>query len=240
MTYPLTVVIPCYNEAFRISECFSLIKNNLQLGWEWIFVNDGSSDNTADLISEFSAVNPSSIRLLDLPCNVGKGGAVIEGIQHARGKIVGFVDADLAATPLEFGRLFQRPEVVSGKAMIIGIRVKTQGGKVKRFLYRHLMGRVFQTYVSVTTGLDIYDSQCGFKLLSTKKARDIVELMTTKGFTFDIEMILIALSLGMEIHEEMISWEEKGQSSIRLRHILQMIFEVWRIRSRHLHQPPKK
>ena len=146
--------------------------------------------------------------------------------------MVGFVDADLAVSPLNFKKFISRPEIVQGKALLAGIRVKTHDGQVKRYLYRHLMGRIFQTYASIITGLSVYDTQCGFKLLAADKARKIANQMRCNGFTFDIEMFLLALKLGMSIKEEMIPWEEKGNSSIRLRHIFRMLVEVWEIRVR--------
>ena len=112
------------------------------------------------------------------------------------------------------------------------MRLKTQEGKVKRLLHRHLMGRIFQTYASVMTGLTVYDTQCGFKLMNRATARALATRMTLDGFAFDVEMILIAHLLGLRIREELIAWEEKGQSKIRPRHILQMIRDIALIRWR--------
>ncbi len=231
-THQLTVIIPCYNEAERLSRFFTLIKANLELDWEWLFVDDGSRDTTANTIDDFRSIAPQKITLITLPHNQGKGRAVREGLLQAQGRMVGYVDADLAASPLLFKDLIEEPEIASGRELLIGIRVKTQDGKVHRLLYRHYMGRVFQTYTSIITGLSVYDTQCGFKLMETGMARKIARQMICLGFAFDVELILLAMKFGMKIREEMIPWQEQGDSRIRPRHIFNMAMDILRIAKR--------
>jgi len=116
------------------------------------------------------------------------------------------------------------------------MRLKTQDDKVKRLLYRHIMGRIFQTYTSMVTGLTVYDTQCGFKLLATSCARKIACDLQCNGFAFDVELLLLALRLGMHIREEPISWCEKGNTTVRTRHIIRMIIDIWQIKKRVLLQ----
>ena len=233
MSLELSVVIPCYNEAFRLGDFFSLIRNNSSLNWEWIFVDDGSTDQTGRAVNEFSqSFDLSRVHLVSVTPNQGKGNAVKQGILKAKGRLTGYVDADLAASPICFKKFINATDLREGEVILVGARVKTQDGKVERYLYRHLIGRVFQTYVSLITGLVVYDSQCGFKLISTAQAKKIAAQMSCSGFAFDVEIILLALSMGMSIREEMIEWREKGKSSIRAKHILQMLADVWKIRSR--------
>lgn len=226
----LTVIVPCYNEAGRLGEFFALIEANLERNWEWLFVDDGSRDKTAELVEDFCRLAPEKARLHRLERNCGKGRAVREGIMQAAGKAIGYVDADLAASPLEFERFLDDEEVLAGRELVVGIRIKTQDGNVQRYLYRHLMGRAFQTYASVATGLTVYDTQCGFKLMAREAAQQIAPLMITDGFAFDVELILLAHILGLGIREEMISWQEKGDSRIRPSHVLRMALDILKIR----------
>ena len=71
MNFDLTIIIPCYNEARRLGGIFNLIRSNLDLNWEWLFVNDGSNDGTDRIIQEFAQLEPQKIRLLSLPENCG-------------------------------------------------------------------------------------------------------------------------------------------------------------------------
>jgi dolichyl-phosphate beta-glucosyltransferase len=231
--FELSVIIPCYNEAGRLPPFFSLIREHAELPWEWVFVDDGSRDDTRAVIEAFRADTDASVHLIGLDQNCGKGAAVRAGMLAARGKLVGFVDADLAASPLQFDQFKDTPGVVDGSELLLGIRVKTHDGRVKRLLYRHLMGRCFQTYTSMMTGLTVYDTQCGFKLMAADRARAIAERMRCDGFAFDVEMILVATQMGMVVREEMINWQEMGDSRIRPQHILQMAIDIWRIRRRH-------
>jgi len=232
MSKELTVIVPCYNEAPRLERFFTLIRENLDCNWEWLFVNDGSTDETATLIENFRRLDPEKLKLESYPENRGKGHAVRTGILAAHGRLVGYVDADLSASPLVFDRYLNDEELHAGQRMIVGIRVKTQDGRVKRFQYRHLMGRVFQTYVSIITSLTAYDTQCGFKLIAREPVQTIAKLMKTDGFAFDVELILIAHYMGMHIDEVMIPWKEMDHSKIRIPHIIRMALDVLMIRKR--------
>ncbi len=229
MTPELTVIIPCYNEAERLAEFFALIRKHRELNWEWLFVNDGSTDRTAELVAAFAAELPEHVRLHTLPRNCGKGRAVREGMLQAKGKLVGFVDADLAASPLLFRDYLENEDVRRGRSLLLGIRVK---GQVKRYLYRRLMAYGFQVAVAQVTGLSTRDTQCGFKLMSRTRARQLAENMACDGFCFDVELLLLAQRLGMKLDERPIAWEEKGRSRIRPRHILKMLLDLRRIRRR--------
>lgn len=228
----LTVIVPCYNEAIRLKKICGLIQENLGRKWEWLFINDGSTDETPGIIESFCRLEPERIKLKSNAQNRGKGHAVRNGILAACGKLVGYVDADLSVSPLLFEKYLGDEEVRAGRRMIAGIRVKTHDGRVERLLYRHIMGRIFQTYVSNATDLATYDSQCGFKLLAREPARVIAKLMKIDGFAFDVELILIAHHMGIHIDEVMIPWKEMGHSKVHMRHIVQMALDVLKIRKR--------
>jgi glycosyltransferase involved in cell wall biosynthesis len=232
MANQLTVVVPCYNEVKRIGGFFELIEKNQELDWEWLFVDDGSSDSTAAKVQEFAEKVSCNVRIHSLPKNQGKGAAVCAGLIEATGDLVGYVDADLAASPITFKRLVDDEKLRAGGRLIVGIRLMTHDGKVERLLHRHLMGRVFQTITSNLTGLRVYDTQCGFKLMSRELARRLGEEMWCKGFCFDVELIMRADSMGVHIEEVPISWVEKGHSTIRFKHIFTMFRDVFRIRDR--------
>jgi dolichyl-phosphate beta-glucosyltransferase len=188
-----TVVVPCYNEAARLpAEAFV----DFVRGWpggRLLFVDDGSSDGTADLLAALVARAPESLALLTLPRNAGKAEAVRRGILHAAGQgahAVGYWDADLA-TPLEVIPHFEallaaHPQI----DIVMGSRVRLLGNSVERKAGRHYLGRVFATVVSWMLQAHVYDTQCGAKLL---RATPLVQALFAAPFlsrwVFDVELL---------------------------------------------------
>lgn len=234
MNFDLTVIIPCYNEAERLGGIFDLIRSNLDRNWEWLFINDGSGDGTDRIIQAFTELDPPKIRLFSLSKNSGKGRAVCEGILRAKASLLGYVDADLSASPLLFSKFLNDPDLIAGREMIIGIRRKGMDCRIERYLYRHILGRFFKIYTSFLMGLRVYDTQCGFKLLAADPARKIASAMVIDGFSFDVELLLRAQHLGMYLKEVPIPWEEKKGNKIRPHHLVEMARDVhrtwWRLK----------
>jgi len=232
MLIPVSVIVPCHNEATRLKSIFSLIEANAELGWEWVFVDDGSTDDTAVRIESFLRSDADRIRLISYEPNTGKGRAVREGLRQARGRLVGYVDADLAASPLDFAGFMDDPELLAGNELVAGIRVKGADTTVRRDTRRHVMGRVFRAYVQFVTRLNLHDTQCGFKLMAAETAHALAERLACNGFAFDVELLLLARVMGVRIREEPIDWAEQGRSTIRLAHILHMVIDLFLIRRR--------
>jgi len=191
----ITVVIPCFNEAARLSETAFTAFIESCPDVDFLFVNDGSTDSTEQVLRRLAEQNPARYRAHSLAINRGKAEAVREGLcvafaQEPRPHYVGFWDADLA-TPLDAipglaSVLDQRPEV----QMVFGARVMLLGRLIQRTWLRHYPGRVFATLVSLMLGIPIYDSQCGAKLF---RANDEVAALFAKPFAtrwiFDVEIL---------------------------------------------------
>jgi glycosyltransferase involved in cell wall biosynthesis len=187
------IVVPCFNEARRLrSEAFTeFAARHADIGF--LFVNDGSSDETLPLLQRLAAGAPGSVEVLDLPVNRGKAEAVRQGVQAAlrfEPAYVGFWDADLA-TPLaeipELIAVMQRDPAVE---MVFGSRVRLMGRTIERLAWRHYAGRVFATVVSLLLRLAIYDTQCGAKLF--RVTPDVVALFERpflSRWIFDVEII---------------------------------------------------
>jgi dolichyl-phosphate beta-glucosyltransferase len=191
----ITVVIPCFNEAARLSTtAFSAFSDDSP-DVDFLFVDDGSTDSTERVLRSLEEQNPERYSVHSLAVNRGKAEAVREGLlialrREPQPHYVGFWDADLA-TPLDaIPRLAtvldQRPEV----QMVFGARVMLLGRLIQRTWKRHYPGRVFATLVSLMLGIPIYDSQCGAKLfrVNDEVAALFAEPYTTR-WIFDVEIL---------------------------------------------------
>ena len=187
------VVVPCYNEAARLPTArykdFLLEQPELA----FVFVDDGSRDDTLALLRSLERVDPERVRLLALPENLGKAEAVRRGILRAledEVDYVGFWDADLA-TPLsaipDFVRLLDaRPEL----ELAIGARVVLLGRRIERRALRHYLGRVAATAIALVLGLRVYDTQCGAKLFrANATARELFREPFAARWAFDVEIL---------------------------------------------------
>ncbi len=187
------IVIPCYNEAARLPvETFrGFIETDPEI--DFLFVDDGSRDETGEVITALAAERPGRFHALRLEQNGGKAEAVRRGINHGMGlghAYIGFFDADLA-TPLE--ELPPMRDLLEGRPeleIIFGARVNLLGRKIRRNLLRHYLGRVFATFAVLVVGVPIYDTQCGAKLFRVNQTtRDLFEEPFLSRWIFDVELI---------------------------------------------------
>ena len=227
--------MPCYNEASRLAvEIYlNFLRENAEM--DICFVNDGSSDGTDKVLENMQSLCPERILLLNKEQNQGKAEAVRSGIEWVLEKgwygRVGFMDADLCSLIAEVCRLAKVLESDKYTAVVIGSRIKRMGVKVSRNLWRHYMGRVFATIVSILFRLNAYDTQCGAKIFTVPVAREIFAQSFHSPWLFDVELLLrirqrhpdynvIVKEIPLDV------WEEKGGSKIRFSHLLKMPFEL--------------
>ena len=188
------VVVPCFNEAARLDvAAFRAYHRAVAPDVGFVFVNDGSIDNTLAVLGRLVEDLGEGSRVLSLETNGGKAEAVRRGILSALDEgpaAVGFWDADLA-TPLEAIGDFQ--EVLAERPtieMVFGARVALLGRTIRRRAKRHYTGRVFATVVSLVLQLPIYDTQCGAKLFRvTPRLRELFEQPFLSRWVFDVEII---------------------------------------------------
>lgn len=199
MTPELALVVPCYNEAARLDPAAFLRFAAAHPGMRLVMVDDGSSDETWEILAQMRAAAPASVTAIRQPANQGKAEAVRTGILDgfAQGAaLVGFFDADLA-TPLDalddfLAVLRDRPEV----EFVLGSRVMLMGRDIRRKAARHYFGRMFATAVSIALDLPIYDTQCGAKVLRANAATaTLFERPFRSRWIFDVELIARYLRL---------------------------------------------
>lgn len=213
----LSVVIPAYNEEQNIKrgapkKVFSYLRNQ-KYSWEIIFVDDGSSDETASLLSHF-VKKDKRMKLIKNP-HQGKAATVTTGILEARGDIILFSDMD-QATPIseveKFLTWFEK-----GFDVVIGSR----SGRAGAPIVRKLMAWGFIFLRTIVLRLGFKDTQTGFKAFSRRAASSIFKKLrifgngrVIKGAAvkagFDLEVLYVGRELGFRIREVPVVWHYQG------------------------------
>lgn len=185
------IVVPCFDEADRLDgPAFAELSEHVD---EVIFVDDGSTDTTADVVRGLVRAHPGRIDLLSLPRNVGKAEAVRIGLLTAieRGaSIVGYLDADLATPVGEMVRLIEVAQRQPHRTAVLGSRVALLGHTVRRRPARHYLGRLYATAASLALGVAVYDTQCGAKVfrVGTPLQFALAEPFPDR-WSFDVELL---------------------------------------------------
>jgi dolichyl-phosphate beta-glucosyltransferase len=247
----VVIIVPCYNEARRLPcSQFSRFLSKSQINF--VFVDDGSKDDTAQVLNHLRTGFEDRIVVLRNPTNKGKAEAVRHGILSAINQgvdYVGFWDADLA-TPLDaifnlMRVLEERPDI----DMVFGARVKLLGRDVKRRALRHYLGRLFATVVSIVLRLAIYDSQCGAKLFRVRSDTHLLfEEPFQSRWVFDVELIARYISqigspqaAALKIYEYPLhDWEDIAGSKVKAMDFfvaLKDVAGIYRTHKRVMSQP---
>ncbi len=210
----LSVIIPAFNESARILPTLERTTDYLrQQSWRWeiIVVDDGSSDGTGEVVTEW-ARGMENARLISRP-HFGKGWAVRAGMLEAAGEYCFMCDADLAM-PIEWlGRFVERMD--AGEDIVIGSREAPGARRFDEPWYRHFMGRAFNRAVRLIAVRGLDDTQCGFKCFRANAAAELFRLQRSKGMGFDVEILYLARKRGYEIEVLPIDWYHDITSKVR-------------------------
>lgn len=198
----LSIVIPAYNEEQRIPRTLEHIRSFIEAKkWEAeiIVVNDGSRDDTAEVVRRFAARYPSVV-LIDNLVNAGKGRAIRDGILRATGDIILFTDAD-DSTPIEDADKLIAA-ISEGADIVIGSRWVDRDLQAQpQPWYRRLNGRVYNFLLRKVLGLDLTDTQNGFKAFTNTAGKAIFAQQKIPGWGFDAESLFFAHKLGFKVRE---------------------------------------
>ena len=232
MTPRWSVVIPAFNEAQRLPPFLERVVAYFEgrdEPYEVIVVDDGSTDGTAGLVE---ARGMSSVSVLRLQSNAGKGAAVRAGMLAAKGAYRLFADAD-GATPIEELKRLE-PLLIAGADVAIGSRVLVDPGvSVTTRSHRVAAGRLFNWLVARLGLRGIADSQCGFKAFTAPVATRLFEALATRRFGFDVELLLHARAAGCRIVEVPVNWADQAGSKVGvLRHGPGMLWQIMAARRR--------
>ena len=209
----LSIIVPAYNEAERIIPTIGAIASHMSeqgYAWELIVVDDGSKDETANLVEELDMVN---LRLLRATQNGGKGSAVQRGMLAARGQYLLFADADNSTPVEEIGKLLEKLEDAQFD-VAVGSRAAAGAQEASRSLPRRILSGGLRSLVHYVFRFNVRDTQCGFKMYTRETARRLHAAQTIMGFSFDLEVLYLASKLGYKIAEVPINWINSPGSKV--------------------------
>ncbi|WP_181456882.1 glycosyltransferase [Flavobacterium lacus] len=188
----VAIIIPCYNEAKRLN--YNQIEQLLiKTASDIFFANDGSKDNTVEVIESIVKKHPERCFLIDFKENSGKANTIYKAINQInledKYDFIGYFDADFSTPASEIVRLINELSNQSCE-FLFGSRILLLNSGIKRKYYRHIIGRIIITLINLKFKLGIYDTQCGAKLFS----KTIIPKAFNKPFytswLFDVEIFI--------------------------------------------------
>lgn len=228
----LSVIIPVYNEENRLNKTLEEADAYLKTqsySYEIVVVNDGSQDNTVQLV-EKAKLKIANLRLLDNQENHGKGFVVKQGMTEVLGQYRLFSDADNSVSINQIEKIW--PVLEQGYKVVIGSRtIKGAVISPSQPWLRRLVGKTGNLMIQTIGGLSgIWDSQCGFKCFTADSAQNIFNKITINRWGFDVEALILAKKLGYQVKEIPVIWKNNIESRVRPSGIFKTLFEVLLIR----------
>ncbi|OSY87733.1 hypothetical protein WH52_09910 [Tenacibaculum holothuriorum] len=236
-TYQLVIVVPCYNEETRlpIQQFKSFVEQKENNNILICFVNDGSQDNTNEVLQRLSEEHPASITFLSLKENVGKAEAVRKGFLHCNEHFcydkIAYLDADLATSLEECIRVsnFVNDEVI----FAFGSRISKLDNNIKRKFYRFFIGRIIATLISLQLRLKVYDTQCGCKVFKTDLVPSVFKNSFISKWLFDVEIFhrLIKMYGRKQLHTltkevPLKAWLDTDDSRVEFTYMFKLWFDL--------------
>ena len=230
----LSVVIPAFNAEVRIQRTLERIVEFLDAqsySWEVVVANDGSTDATAQLAGEVAA-NRDDVTHLSLE-HRGKGWAVKHGMLAATGQYRLLCDADMSVPIEQVKRLL--PPNILGADIAVGSREQVNSHRIGEPIHRHMMGRVYNSFVRTLAAPGLKDTQCGFKCYRGEIVSLLFGAQRIYGFAFDAEVIFLACKIGLNVQEIGVDWYYEQGSKVRpLTDSLVMVGDLLKIRWNHI------
>lgn len=206
----LSIVVPFYNEEKRLeprlSQSLEYLQQNIKQPFELIFVNDGSTDGTQEILDHAKKTFPVlNIKTLGYAENRGKGFAVKTGVLSADGEKIIISDADFSINLKEIDNFIKG---LDNNDIVIGSKKHSLTNTVvKQNVLRRFLGKSFTILVNSIFGLRYTDVTCGFKGFKCAVAKDLFSRQITKRWSYDAEILFLANKRGYLVKEIPVEWK---------------------------------
>ena len=215
----LTVIAPMFNEEANVASTVDRLKEamkDFKGSWEFVMVNDGSTDGTLAKATEIAAREPN-VRVVGYPKNAGRGRALRTGFQAARGRIVATVDFDLSYSPDHILRMYNHLAANPDVDIVLASAYMTGGTARGIPVLRYLASFLGNLILQFALGGRIRTSTCVVRAYR-REALDMLDL-ESDGKEIHLEIVSKALALGLRIEEipAHLTARRKGRSKFRFR-----------------------
>lgn len=219
------------NEADKIEntvEKIILVFRDITSYFEIIIAEDGSTDGT-DKISKALAKKYTFVKHLHSDKRQGRGRALTRAFDISKGKILAYIDVDLATDMKHFNTLLM--SVYNGCDFTTGSRMLPESNVVREFK-RGFASRGFNFLVRQLLGSKLYDHQCGFKAFKRESYLKVIDSVKDTHWFWDTELYVKAQQMGFKVNEFPVDWKHSGVTKVNLlKDSYQMgsqIFRMWR------------
>jgi glycosyltransferase involved in cell wall biosynthesis len=233
------LIIPVFNEERRLPASFprlhSFLSGRLDLDWEIIIANNGSTDQTQQVAEGLACAHPRTT-VQWIP-EKGRGGALKRAWLGCDADILSYMDVDLA-TDLEFFPLLVHSLACGEADIAVGSRF-LPASRTSRSLGRRVLSRGYMALVRALCAARFSDAQCGFKALSREAARALLPGIRDNGWFFDTELLVRAQWAGLRVRELAVNWAADGDSRVRIISTAwRDLRGLWRLRRELRRHPP--
>ena len=223
MIKSLSIIFPVFNEELRLNSSFNHIKSFLKkekkLKIEIIFVDDGSKDNSYNLIKKFiknlKTKNKVKLKSLKSKNNLGKGAALKLGVKNAKNDWILTTDIDMSVSLFQISGWIKKKLIDKKHSVYFGTRSHKKS-IVQRNFIRKILGDIGSVLISIILNINIKDTQCGYKLYKKKLAKFAFSKLKNCGWDHDIELILLLKSKKVKIKELPVRWVHKDNSKVNV------------------------
>ena len=222
MINSLSIIFPLFNEEKRLPKLFIKIKKfsiKVKSNIEFIFVDDGSDDQSLRLIKKFKNENIKiNIKIIGYKNNKGKGYALKKGVFASNKKWILTMDVDLSVSLEQINIWYNKSLIIEKNCTYFGSRLLTKSKMVAKN-YRKFTGIIFNLILKLiikNNFLKIKDTQCGFKLYNKNAAKFAFRKIKEYGYIHDVEILIVLRKKNLQVSELPVNWTHKDGSKINI------------------------
>jgi len=221
----LSVIVPAFKQEKTIIKDIKNIEStlkDLEIKYEILVVVDGIVDKT---YKKAITLKSHNIKILAYQKNQGKGHAIKYGMMHAKGDVIGFLDAGMDINPKGLAVLLADFQKYNAD-IVIGSKRHPHSRVIYPFK-RHVISYLSQKFIKLLFGLDVTDTQVGMKFFRRDVIKKVLPRLLVKKFAFDVEMLSVAHYLGYtKILEAPIELKHDFEGSIISHNMLESLYHT--------------